>query len=154
LRAHFSTSRWPPRAAVLHVFQFQGQPWARPLQHVEVASPCCPLAGPLVPGAAVGDNPLQHLQVTSLCCLAAGPLVPGGRRILSARPRPRETRGRDRPNHEEYEEEAAHHQLLNDEDTAVSADIKDLEGLVQRAGYESVASIAERDHLHWTLVAS
>ena len=33
-------------------------------------------------------------------------------------------------------------------------DIKNLEGLVQRAGYESVASIAECDHLHWTLVAS
>jgi hypothetical protein len=32
--------------------------------------------------------------------------------------------------------------------------IKDLEGLVQRAGYERVAIIAEPDHLHQTLVAS
>jgi hypothetical protein len=69
-RAHFSTSRWPPLAALAHVSSSHGQPFSRAHFSTSRWPPSPRSARLLVPRAAVLARPLQHLEVAALAAYA------------------------------------------------------------------------------------
>ena len=48
----------------------------RPLEHIQMPSPCCIRSGCLIPGAALAPEPLQYLQVTTVSCIIARCFIP------------------------------------------------------------------------------
>jgi len=101
-RAHFSTSRWPPRREIAtHVHSSHGQRSRAPTVSTSRWPPSAAYAHVLlVPRAAVLARPLQHLEVAALAAYAHVALSTGSRsRAPTSAPRggrPRAPRARAR----------------------------------------------------------